>query len=74
MPHYAIVKVSRRYAGRCTVTREHTITTTADLAQVIALAEKQGADVNEMINELSTYGTTWQVPGYLIDEVPNFSR
>lgn len=69
MPRYEIIKVTRRYAGRARITHERTITTSATLADVIKLAEKQGADVDEMINELSEMGIT-SIPGYMISEYP----
>ena len=69
MPRYEIIRVTRRYAGRARITHERTITTKATLADVIALAEKQGADVDEVVNELADLGIT-SFPGYMISEYP----
>ena len=69
MKKYEIIRVTRRYAGRCTITHEKTVTTSATYDEVIALAEKDGADLDEVKNDLEYCGAAW-TKHYMISEYP----
>ena len=70
MKVYTITRISRRYAGRCTVTRETPVTTLPTVAAVLTYAAAHGAtpdDLDEIQDELADMGISgWK--GYTVDE------
>lgn len=65
---YEIVKVNRWFHHGAKVTSERTIKTDATLEEVLAIAGKQKADIDEVTEELREYGCT-HFKGYSIYEL-----
>lgn len=65
---YQIIKVNRYFKGGAKVTSERTLRSDAELNEVITIAKKQGADVDEVLDELKEYGCT-HFKGYSIYEL-----
>lgn len=63
---YVITKVNKYFQHGARVTHEKTVGSTENLQEIIALAEKQGADVEEVLEELEEYGIT-SFKGYMVD-------
>lgn len=67
---YSIVKITRSYRGRLTVTREHTITDTAsqaDVDKLLAMPETYEGERAEALDDLASTGIT-DYHGYRIIE------
>ena len=65
---YQIIKVNRYFKGGAKVTSERTLRSDAELNEVMALAKQQGADVDEVVEELNEYGYS-HFKGYSIYEM-----
>ena len=65
---YQIIKVNRYFKGGAKVTSERTLRSDAELNEVMTLAKQQGADVDEVLEELREYGCT-HFKGYSIFEM-----
>jgi len=65
---YQIIKVNRYFKGGARVTSERTLRNDAELSEVLAIAKKQGADIDEVLAELNEYGCT-HFKGYSIYEL-----
>lgn len=63
---YIITKVNKYFAKGAKVTKETFAKKTESLEEVLALAAKQGADVDEVAEELDEYGIT-NFKGYMVD-------
>ena len=66
--HFQVIKVNRYYAHGARVTSERTISWNATLEDVLAIAARQGADIDEVTDELETMGIT-SFKGYMIQEI-----
>ena len=67
--HYHITKVTRFRDRGAWVTVERTIKYNATIEDVVDLAGKRGADIDEVIEELDVYGITISsIKGYYITE------
>ena len=68
MKTYVVIRISRRYAGRRTVTRETPVATLPTLAAVLTYAAAHGAtpdDLDEIQDELESMGVSgWK--GYAV--------
>ena len=67
---YEIIKITRSYKGRCSITREHTITkngTMKEVEKILSLPEKEPGDREEARAELKETGITCY-RGYMIAE------
>ena len=64
---FEIIKVNRYFKYGAKVTSEKTIKVDASLEEVLALAEKQKADIDEVKEDLEIYGIT-SFKGYMISE------
>ena len=62
------VKVNRYHDRGAWVTSERTISWNATLEDVLAIAARQGADADEVTDELDTMGIT-AFKGYMIQEI-----
>lgn len=65
---YEIIKVNRHYMGGACVTREKTIAFVKTIDRVLEIAERKGADLDEVREELTTYGVTC-FRGYMVSEM-----
>lgn len=65
---YQIIKVNRYFKGGAKVTSERTLRSDAELNEVITIAKQQGADIDEVTEELREYGCT-HFKGYSIYEL-----
>ena len=65
---YQIIKVNRYFKSGAKVTHERTLRSDAELNDVLTIAKKQGADIDEVIEELNEYGCT-HFKGYQIFEM-----
>lgn len=65
---YQIIKVNRYFKGGAKVTSERTLRSDAELNEVITIAKRQGADIDEVTEELREYGWT-HFKGYTIIEL-----
>lgn len=65
---YQIIKVNRCFKGGVKVTSERTLRSDAELNEVITLAKQQGADVDEVVEDLNEYGYS-HFKGYSIYEM-----
>ena len=66
--HFRVIKISRYYAHGARVTSERTIRWNATLEDVLMIAARQGADIDEVTDELETMGIT-SFKGYMIQEI-----
>lgn len=66
---YEITKVTRYYKFGAEVTRERIVTRTASKDDVLALARKQGADIDELLDDLDSMGCA-DFKGYMVSEYP----
>ena len=64
---YQIIKVNKFFARGARVTSERTLRTDATLDEVLAIAARQGADLDETVEELNDYGYT-SFKGYMVFE------
>ena len=66
---YVITKVTRYFRYGAEVTSETVIKTDATFEDVLALAKKQDADIDEVMEELEDYGTTISsIRGYYVEQ------
>lgn len=65
---YVITKVNRWFTKGAAVTSEKTLKSDATLEEVLNIAERQGADLDEVTEELETMGVT-AFKGYMISEL-----
>lgn len=62
---YEIIKVNRWFKDGARVTSEKTLKRDAGIAEVMNIAKRQGADIDEVLEELEEYGIT-SFKGYMI--------
>lgn len=65
---FQIIKVNKYFSRGAKVTHERTLRSDATLDEVLAIAKRQGADLDETREELSEYGFT-HFKGYMILEI-----
>lgn len=65
---YEIIKVNRYYRDGACVTSEKTIGFAKTLDRVLEIAERKGADLDEVMDELAMYGVTC-FRGYMVSEM-----
>ena len=65
---YQIIKVNRWFQHGAKVTSERTLRSDAELNEVLVLVKQQGADIDEVKEELAEYGCT-HFKGYSIYEL-----
>ena len=66
---YEITKVNRYYKYGAEVTHERIVTRSATYEEVLALARKQGADMDELVDDLDSMGCA-DFKGYMVSEYP----
>lgn len=65
---YEIIKVNKYFSRGARVTSERTLRSDATLEDVLAIAARQGADMDETREELAEYGCT-HFKGYMVMEL-----
>lgn len=65
---YQIIQTTTYCKHGMRITHEKTLTVTATVEDVIALAQRQGADIDEVQNDLEYMGYT-HIKGYMIFEM-----